>query len=231
MIRDKIKNIEYFDSFIEEDTSRIKKFTDKLNSNEVKEERILPVKTKIHDLNLGILIARYSKGEELNQMKEECNILFDEWIQVWQPEFYIKNLWLISLGILLNISDDKLDVVRGLLAQSDIADWLYDVLLNYKKMKLNDITNELIFPEVYNTLKDIVYSAENQIDLLRNYIQKEWYNNHKGCGWYDAHKGSQNTYYGYWSFESGAIAKILHLDDEELKEQQYYPYDLVHYND
>ncbi|MFR3583138.1 MAG: PoNe immunity protein domain-containing protein [Coprococcus sp.] len=41
----------------------------------------------------------------------------------------------------------------------------------------------------------------------------------------------QNTYYGYWIYEAGAICKILRLDDEELKEQQYYPYDLVHFNE
>ena len=41
----------------------------------------------------------------------------------------------------------------------------------------------------------------------------------------------QNTYYGYWIYEAGSICKILRLDDEELKEQQYYPYDLVHFNE
>ncbi|MDD7379168.1 MAG: DUF1911 domain-containing protein [Lachnospiraceae bacterium] len=37
------------------------------------------------------------------------------------------------------------------------------------------------------------------------------------------------AYYGYWSFEAGAIAKILNLDDSSLKDVPYYPYDLVHY--
>ena len=45
----------------------------------------------------------------------------------------------------------------------------------------------------------------------------------------DSHKSSENVYYGYWSFEAGAIAKILNLDDSSLKDVPYYPYDLVHY--
>ncbi|MDR4190445.1 hypothetical protein COL87_26390 [Bacillus pseudomycoides] len=36
---------------------------------------------------------------------------------------------------------------------------------------------------------------------------------------------------GYWSFESGAIAKILNLDDSTLRDTPYYPYDMVHYRE
>ena len=35
-------------------------------------------------------------------------------------------------------------------------------------------------------------------------------------------------YYGYWCFEAGAIVKRLGFDDEDLKNEQYYPYDMVH---
>ncbi|WP_404479111.1 PoNe immunity protein domain-containing protein [Sphingobacterium sp. ML3W] len=38
-------------------------------------------------------------------------------------------------------------------------------------------------------------------------------------------------YTGYWSFESGTLVKILSLDDGSCKELQYYPYDLVHWED
>ncbi|MFJ1118057.1 PoNe immunity protein domain-containing protein, partial [Bacillus thuringiensis] len=46
--------------------------------------------------------------------------------------------------------------------------------------------------------------------------------------WYDAHENKHDNYSGYWSFESGAIAKILKLDDSTLKDSSYYPYDMVH---
>ena len=52
---------------------------------------------------------------------------------------------------------------------------------------------------------------------------------HTNTGWFDNHKNQQKLYYGYWSFESGAIAKILQLDDSSLKDAPYYPYDMVHY--
>ncbi|WP_270325076.1 PoNi-like cognate immunity protein [[Eubacterium] hominis] len=231
MIRDKLKDEKYFDTFISEDSKRIENFTEKLVNNQIKEERISPVKEKIHDLKLGILIANYSKGEKISQIKEQCDALYDEWPNVWQPEDYIKNLWMISIGILLEIDETKFDGIKKLLLQSGLDDWLFDVLLNYKEQDLNNISSDLMFPKEYHTLKDMVNTNKNQIDLLKHYLQKEWYSNHKDCAWHESHKSSQNTYYGYWSFESAAIAKILKLNDEELKDQQYYPYDMVHFKD
>ena len=70
-------------------------------------------------------------------------------------------------------------------------------------------------------------AEENKIELLKKYLTSEWYNG--DCGSYEAHKSKHNIYYGYWSFEAGAIAKILNLDDTSLKNVPYYPYDLVHY--
>jgi len=36
-------------------------------------------------------------------------------------------------------------------------------------------------------------------------------------------------YYGFWSFDTAALAKILGLDDSALKDNNHYPYDLAHY--
>lgn len=36
---------------------------------------------------------------------------------------------------------------------------------------------------------------------------------------------------GHVKLESGAIVKILKLDDSTLKDTSYYPYDMVHYQE
>ena len=64
---------------------------------------------------------------------------------------------------------------------------------------------------------------------VKEKVMEKWYEIHRECAWYDSHKSSKNVYYGYWSFEAGAIAKILNLDDSSLKDVPYYPYDLVRY--
>ena len=37
-----------------------------------------------------------------------------------------------------------------------------------------------------------------------------------------------NVLINNWAYEAGAVAKILDLEDGALKEQRYYPFDLVH---
>ncbi|MBK8927229.1 MAG: DUF1911 domain-containing protein [Crocinitomicaceae bacterium] len=65
--------------------------------------------------------------------------------------------------------------------------------------------------------------------LIKEFITKDWYKNHKDAGWYDSHKSKHNTYFGYWSFETAAIVVIKGLDDSSFRDCQYYPKDLVDY--
>jgi len=56
---------------------------------------------------------------------------------------------------------------------------------------------------------------------------KKWYQGSRDEGWYDLHKRNIDNYYGYWSFESGALCKLKGLDYRKLESVQYFPYDLV----
>ena len=61
----------------------------------------------------------------------------------------------------------------------------------------------------------------------KKYVTKKWYPGHRDTGWYDLHKENIDNYYGYWSFESGALCKLKDLDYKELEGVPYFPYDLV----
>ncbi|ROR31755.1 uncharacterized protein DUF1910 [Mobilisporobacter senegalensis] len=228
-MRDKIKNQTYFNEFISEDTDRINKFVKKLANNEIKEERVLSIKIKIHDLRLGILIAKYSRGDNLEEIEKDYLKLIEDWEEVWQSDFYMKNLWMISLGVLLNLGMKQFEKIKELLDKYNVNDWLYNFLLRYNVDGIDEIQGDLSFPEVYVKLKEIICNQTNRSEMLKLYISNDWYHRHNECGWYDSHKSKQNLYYGYWSFEAGAIAKILDIPDKHLKDEQYYPYDLVHY--
>ena len=76
------------------------------------------------------------------------------------------------------------------------------------------------------TIKDFIENSRNPSDL-KQILKKGWYNSRREN--YDSHNRSDYTYCGYWSFEAGAIVKLLGIDDTILKDMKYYPYDLVHY--
>jgi len=227
-MRDTIKDMAYFNNFICEDLSRINRFSQKLESGDIKEERIVPVKSKVHDLKLGIMIARYSKGEELSLLEHDYLELVDDWNTVWEPQYYNKNLKMISLAVLFEIDKERIEKIKSMLKKSEINDWLLQYLLDSQETERKKNNNPLFFPNDISTLQEIV-TGENRVALLKKYLLNEWYN--ENCGCYEAHKSKQNIYYGYWSFEAGAIAKILRLDDNSLKNVPYYPYELVHYKE
>ena len=84
---------------------------------------------------------------------------------------------------------------------------------------------DLIFPKDFSLLQKVVLT-HNKRESLQEYLSC-WYRG--DCGCYEAHKSSQKIYYGYWSFEAGAAAKILNIDDTGMEHMPCYPYDLVHY--
>ena len=221
-MRDNIKDEQYFREFIAEDLNRVLKLSKKIEMGEIKNSRIIPVKQGIFRLKLGIIIAKYSRGDDIQDLKLSFELIFKEWItNFFSPNAYNENLKMISLGILFNIEQDFLLLVKKKLIENNINDWLYDFLLNEKKEN-----TPLLFSQRFHFLKETVDTA-NKDNSLEKYLKEEWYN--KDCEVFEAHKSTQRIYYGYWCFEAGAVAKILHLDDSSLKDVPYYPYDLVHY--
>ena len=158
------------------------------------------------------------------------------YVKTWEPDnSYFELIKVFSLAILLNIDSKNEDVAAliRLLREADYHDYLVDFLLSFIDKKCSENYPDFKWSNTYESLKDVVESEnkENAIALLKSYLDNQWYDIHKECAWHDSHKSTKTTYYGYWSFESGALAKALELDDSSLKEQLYYPYDLVHRGD
>ena len=221
-MRDSIKSEKYFDEFIAEDTARILKLTKKVNDGEVRSERLVPVKQGIFRIKLGIIIARYSKGDNIACLRSDFMEIYEEWIMsFFSPVAYNENLKMISLAVLFEIEQKLITLTKRKLKEKAVKDWLLLFLMGEKQPNL-----PLLFPDRFQIMKELVKERDKS-ELLEKYLKEDWYNKEYEC--YEAHKSDQNIYYGYWSFEAGAIAKILNLDDSNLKNVPYYPYDLVHY--
>ena len=230
-MRDILMNEQYFCEYIQEETERINKFLTKLENNEVREDRIYSVRKKIDSIKFGILISKYSYGEDVSKLETEFVQLLEDMPLYWNNNSsYVDMLWMMSLAILFDVSKDQFCVLANLVDKYNCNDALLDFLTKYKKQGIiENINGKFLYGFPYEKLTDVVSDKVNSVAKLREYLEKYWYVGHKDMGWYDIHKTKEKLYYGYWSFEAGAIAKILDLDDSGLKNVQYYPYDLVHY--
>ena len=179
------------------------------------------------------LAAQYSLGENLSTIEEdfitiltfvnENNILVS----------YANLNMLLCIGSMLKVNDSEfgklVDTSERYLRQSNEEDYLIDFLIKSRNPH-RELSESFILKKPYGQLKEIIDLSEKDKKqasiLLKNYIEKTWF---KELIEVETHKSKFNIHTGYWSWEAGAIAKILNLDDSSLKNQQYYPYDMVHW--
>lgn len=175
------------------------------------------------------MIATYTAGYPIEKFKEEYLKYVDSLLPIWYSNSgYDAILWALSIGILLEIDEATFDKLVDLVRKDDPEDYLIDYLIQSRhpewKIRIN-----YNFPRPYGFTRKIIEeeNSEKAISLLKEYVTKKWYPGHRDTGWYDLHKENIDNYYGYWSFESGALCKLKGLDYKQLEGVSYFPYDLV----
>ena len=100
-----------------------------------------------------------------------------------------------------------------------------------KENKKQTYANKLAFPKLYKELFKLtqISDAQEAKKALKDYMEK-WYTLNNDAPWYNSHL-KKNCYRGYWAWEVAAVAKIMHIDDSDLRDNPYYPYDMVHWKD
>ena len=187
------------------------------------------IRSSIYRYQKEIMIATYTAGYSIEYFKREY-IKYVKSLQIsWQGNSgYEQMVWALSIGILLEIDGVTFDKLVDLVKKDDPEDYLIDYLIQYRHPDWN-IRINYNFPRPYGFTRKIIEeeNAENAVALLKEYLEKKWYQGSRDEGWYDLHKRNIDNYYGYWSFESGALCKIKGLDYKELEGLPYFPYDLV----
>ena len=198
-----------------------------------KNEEIIP------DTKAGILRhieefmrAKYSLGLDCKELEELYTkaIVYIKDLK-YNQVYYIKTLWFLALGILLEVPKEEFKVVVDMIDEAKVDDILLDYLANAYGVKRSYISTGFEKKRPYEDTKNIwmlaVSDMEQANKALEKYVLKDWLAGHSDYGW----TKTNNTagIYGLWSVEAAALAKILGLDDSKLKNDNHYPYDLAHY--
>jgi len=181
-------------------------------------------------------IAYYSSEvskETVTQSLLETITVFEEGFK-WEGfdksyGMYDQIIWILTLGILCEINNDDFKRIVAVLKRDNATDRLIKTLVNYRLPNEMDGTS-YIQKSPYADLDMLVTGVNTSVSFITNYLDKKWYQGHDDAPWYDSHKRTKvNTYFGYWAWEVGALAKIFNINDKELENQKYYPYRAVHW--
>ncbi len=231
-MRDTLADEEYFKEYIKGGTDTITEFNNKINEGKIRPERVEPIKEHLIFIKYKNIIAKYSSGYPIEEIKKDyLDYIKDEYERWDESNIYTYTLSVVSLGVLLNICKEHFSLMERKVSEIGMEDALMKFLFDYTLYdKVTNMEGEIIVKKPYTTLQELVANPNEREELLTRYIKKEWYRGHAFMDWYNSHKKmDKKLYKGYWSFEAGAVAKILKIDDSGLKNEKYYPYDLVHF--
>ena len=236
MKRDKLKDKSYFLEYINYQEERYLRF-ENIKQKVIQERgRDDPAAMSIHFDLLGFqfnkLFAMYSIGNDVEEIRAFIPSVIDNLEKVDSSYYHL--LTMLSIVVLTGIDENENNRLKEIVDRSEEKDFLIDFLLNYLNPLWKIESTEYQFKIPYAALDKVIKCNEKDISIknLKIYLQNLWYKGHSDMGWHDTHKIEDDYIYsGYWSFESGAIAKILQLDDSSLKDTPYYPYDMVHYQE
>jgi len=241
-IRDKLNSIEGYQEIInrysdyitdrEEEIKKIDESSNKgiqlhnLPNEEVKKNTY----NTLSMYKLNRLITMFSMGMAMEEIKGEYTRIINN---VWdRSAHYIDTLWMLSIGVMLDVGPHEINKLVDMVKKSKYKDLLFDFLIHSFIPDCEMNTVDFQFKPYLYTQEIISFAKTDKrksLERLKKYVTKEWYRGHSSAGWYNTHKSKWNIHSGYWSFESGALVKILGLDDSSLKDTQYYPYDMVHW--
>ena len=187
------------------------------------------IRSSISRYQKEIMIAIYTAGYSIENFKYEY-IKYVKSLQLsWKGNSgYEQMVWALSIGILLDVDEEIFDQLVDLVKKDDPEDYLIDYLIQSRHPEWS-IRINYNFPRPYGFTRKIIEeeNSDQALKLFKEYVTKKWYPGHRDTGWYDLHKENIDNYYGYWSFESGALCKLKGLDYKELEGLPYFPYDLV----
>lgn len=251
-MRQEIKNKEFYIRFLSELKFVEQRRIDWIREGKVPSERI---KTALDLFRAGSLyqtILKFTFGESINEVKSEFNNVIkytnENWVGLWTLKLsadkelnqyilsaYDEMLWMLSLGYLLDIPTEDFKKLVEVIDRDGVKDYLFEFIISAKLKDRKPITEESYreffgVPVVFEKLRQVIIETDKAKaeKLVKEFVTKDWYKNHKDAGWYNSHKSKHDTYFGYWSFETAAVVKIMGLDDSSFIECQYYPKDLVH---
>ena len=193
-----------------------------------------------------MIFAKYSAGISIADIKKDYIVALNEKNIVWkqstidsfsfndsEPFYSTDEYWeilqIIALGILLGVNEmeaNQIIYIRDKVATPDI---ILDFLCSYFDKRQYGYIQSI--GDKYNGLTKVIKecTSDNASSIMKAYLDKQWFKDYKRQGILPTHNSKFNIHKGYWSFESGAIMKVLKADDSILKGQQFYPYDMVNW--
>ena len=236
-MRDTVKTEEYFREMYNEDAYYLDKWMSEYQETISHPEKydIASYKYTAFTYASKKFYSGYSLGLGMNELLPEVDLIIRNLIDaIKERDSVYDNMALIIYLIILFNRTEFLDEYKELLIKSEYWDVYLENLIQILDPTWQISTEELCCPKYTNAVsvyEVVMLSKENKaaaVERLKRYLKKQWLHTmtEGPITKFDLKKG---RYRGYWCVAAAALVKALKLDDTELKDCKYYPYDMAHF--
>ena len=223
-MRDKIKDSKYYLDNISYEQGRINKFLEALNS--LDESNVKGIENGNQFLSgfyRNLFKLKYSADFEVNEIFNDYLCWLNHYRKVCNQNYSLYDLAdLFAVGVFFEKQKKEfLDILIEIFNKCQITDGMIKYFLCYLTAEEYQFSKS-----AFDYFQKLYQSKDKEKDLKE--CIASWYQLHKDAYWFDSHNSKNNVYCGYWSFDIGAVAKILNIRDVDLLNTEHYPYDLVH---
>lgn len=175
-------------------------------------------------------IMRYSQGQPLDVLRAELPLVWKN-LERWRDQAglearfdlgvkneYVICLWLLSISLLLENDAARLGWLVETCGTAG-RDRLLDGLANTQPA-----SGDLLFPKPFAPLAK---ALEDRTPAGLTEYLKKYLTGIRGCPWHGRHKSDDSQFFGYWSFEAAAVAKLTGQIAGPYADSEFFPGDLV----
>ncbi|QBG34930.1 PoNe immunity protein domain-containing protein [Litorilituus sediminis] len=247
MLRDILKNKAYYNDQVDFLTDTIKKRIKKIEKLQVTDEVKMKASFRVTDYTIELLHQKYSRGDDLAELKphllealeyrqwqkDYADALPDneqaariDWEELHEDDMRRTLIWL-AFAYCLDMGQAYYLKVLELIANQG-QDALLDNIAVAMGDTDRDIADTTLFKKRFGKLLKVIEAEPSQRPAAVKAYLDAWY---KAEGSPDYHLMDTDAYIGYWCWGAALVVKLYNIDDSSFIDHEYYPKDLVHWQE
>jgi hypothetical protein len=239
-MRDSLKSSDYWDIAIEQSKISFEKMQNGMQIQGDNPKQVIRMGARASSKALFACIAEYSRGSSPSAMIPHFQAHLQIEAQIITaaaqvPEYFRKE-WgggyddyfrSLSLAYLLNTPAAAIAPLRQKIYFFKLRDQILEALLTAIGVPDRLATNELIWPDAYEPLREALISdpPQNQTALMT--FVEGWYDAMSDTAWHGSHNSKHPVYEGYWCFEAAAVTKLKGIPINKVALHPNFPADML----
>lgn len=199
--------------------------------NNLVREDLIPVRLW-GNVNIGVEIAlcEYSLGYPFSKIKATIEAAIEDYTKTPDTDAgHASNSYilirLVSMAVLTDVDERHWTLLINKWKGSGEYGKFVGILLRYRTPTIS-AKHQVFVDERWESLLN-TFKVEESVELenqLKAYLKK-WYVRSRSVSWYNAHTREDiNAYFGYWSCEAAAVAKVRGIELTGTTFGEYFPY-------